>query len=250
MKYATLILASGLAALSACAKSSSVAATTTSSVSGSLSVTSFPSKPSAVEAVNEKGLGVTSTIDTQGHFKLALEKAHTYRFNVILASGVEPMVFPRTSKQLNTTMQVTSGAAMVALGTIRHFSAVPASGFAFKSASTTPRTASPTGAAAGSDGGCVDGRVAGVGAACVDDDAEASCDNGADTSDRGADSECDNGKDSKTGGSCTDAPEKDDTGKGDLASADADPKKPMAIADHNAPASAGGCNEGDSEEAD
>lgn len=150
-------------------------------------------------------------------------------------------MFPRASKRLDTTVRVASGAATVALGAIRHFNAAPTDGFTVKSSSsgaTKPQTTSGD----GNVGECVDGFVKGTGAACADDDNKASCENGEGENDNGADGECENGKDAKTGAACTD--EQGGAEANDDAASDADPTKPMAVADHNAPDNVGGCNEG------
>ncbi len=242
----TLVLvtaATGIALLSGCSKSVSQPADTTSSVTGALSVASFPSKPSAVDAVDEAGASVRANVDEAGHFQLSLAKAHTYRFAVVLASGSEPLVFPRVSKRLDTTIHVSSGAATVALGAIRHLDAAPTGGFYV----VTPKTGAGTTATgeASSDGNageCVDGAVQGTGAPCADDDTKVSCDNGAGQNDNGADGECENGKDTTTGWACTDPQSAADPNDGPAT--DADPTKPMAVADRNAPDEVGSCNEG------
>ncbi len=206
MKTTLVLAATGIALLGGCSKSASQPADTTSSVSGALSVASFPSKPSAVDAVDETGASVRATVDASGRFQLSLAKAHTYRFAVVLAAGSEPLVFPRVSKRLDTTIHVSSGAATVALGAIRHLDAAPTGGFFV--VTPTTGTAGTTAAGEASNEGnaseCVAGFVQSTGAACADDDTTVTCDNGTGQNDNGADGECVDGKDTTTGLACTD----------------------------------------------
>lgn len=242
MKTSTLLLAAAVALLGGCGKSSDQPAVTTSSVTGALSVASFPSKPTAVDVVDEKGATSRVAVDEQGRFQLSLAKGHTYRFAIAMASGSEPLVFPRASKRLDTTVHISTGAATIALGTIRHFGAAPANGFAVQSGSGASSAKTQNASSGdGNDGECVDGSVKGTGAPCADDDAKASCDHGDGQDDNGADGECENGKDKKTGAPCAD-PQGD--GETNDTSTDADPTKPMAVPDHNAPDDVAGCNEG------
>jgi hypothetical protein len=239
MKRPELLFFIGIVLAIGCGTSSQ-APSSSSKVTGSLTMASFPTAPSAVEANDETGAKVHAAIDPQGRFQLTLAKGHTYRFTVVLPAGSEPIVFPRASKRLDTTIRVTSGAATIELGAIRHFDAAPADGFAVKTASTgtKPQTENVS---EGDDGECVDGFVKGTGVACVDDDAKASCDNG-ENHDDGNDGECEDGKDKKTGAACTD--EQDDGETDDDSSTAADPAKPMAVPEHNAPDDVAGCNEG------
>ena len=244
MKKSMLLFAAALAILGGCKKKTAAAPDTTSSVTGALTVASFPSTPSAIEAVDEKGTTVQAAVDEQGRFQLSLPAGHTYRFAVALAAGSEPLVFPRASKRLDTTVHIATGAATVALGAVRHFNAAPADGFTVKSSSGSSPTKPQTETSGdGNVGECVDGFVKGTGSPCADDDAKASCDNGEGQNDNGADGECENGKDKKTGAACTDE-QGGDTETNDDAASDADPTKPMAVPDHNAPDDVSGCNEG------
>jgi hypothetical protein len=215
-------------------------ADTTSSVTGALTIASFPQAPTAVEAIDEKGAKVWGVLAADGKFSFSLPKAHSYHFNIVLPSGSEPLVFPRASKRLDTTVKIATGGAVIALGAIRHLAAAQADGFMVKSAPSASSVQPKTEAA---DGECENGKDSKTGAACVDEPESAVCEQGADS---GADGECENGKDSKTGAACVDAPDADDA-------LDADPTKPMAVAEHNAPDAVDGCNEasdGDGETAD
>jgi hypothetical protein len=236
MNRSNLLLFIGILVAIGCGTSSQAPAST-SRVMGALTVASFPSAPNAIEAIDETGAKSKAAVDPQGHFQLSLAKGHTYRLMVVLASGSEPVVFPRASKRLDTTVRITSGAATVDLGAIRHFDAAPANGFTVTTTSTGTKPQTEN-AGEGEEGECVNGFIAGTGAACADDDAKASCDNG-EGQDDGADGECENGRDKKTGAACTDG---DDDGETDDSAAD--PTKPMAIPDHNAPDEVAGCNEG------
>ncbi|MDB4994754.1 MAG: hypothetical protein JWM74_2186 [Myxococcaceae bacterium] len=125
VKKSLLVLVAALASLAAaCGKTAP--ADTTSSVTGALDVGSFSSKPTFVEAIDEKGVKTQASVDASGKFTLSLPKGHTYHLAVALAAGSEPVVFPRASKRLDTTMHVSTGAATVALGSIRHLASAPA----------------------------------------------------------------------------------------------------------------------------
>lgn len=212
----------------------------TSTVSGALSVASFPAAPTAIHAVDETGASAEARVDSAGRFQLALAKGHTYRFTVALASSSEPIVFPRASNRLDMTVRISAGSATIDLGSIRHFDAAPASGFKVKSSSAT--TSSNENEDDEADGECVDGKDAKSGAVCVDDDDKHGCgENGHD--DHGGDGECENGKDAKTGAACTDEDDADDDA--------ADPTKPMAVPEHNAPDEVASCTgDGDGEKED
>lgn len=179
----------------------SAPASTTSVVTGSLTMGSFPSAPSGVEATDETGAKVPGTIDGQGAFRLTLSKGHVYRLNVLLGGSAEPFVFPRAANQLDTTVRISTSAATVTLGAVRHFDAVPTAGFSG-----------------------------------IDDNNKAQCQYG--EQDDHADGECENGKDAVTGAPCVD--EQDD---GETNDDQADPAKPMAVPEHNAPDDIAGCKE-------
>ena len=72
---------------------------TDSTVQGELDVASFPAAPVAVEATNEHG-AVTRVNVQSGTFELALERGHKYQLKVVLTSGAEPIVFPRSDGSL------------------------------------------------------------------------------------------------------------------------------------------------------
>ncbi len=224
MKRFIPLLGAGLAVLGGCGESSDQRTATTSSVTGALSVATFPSKPTAVDVIDEASATSHIAVDEQGRFQVSLAKGHTYRFAVAMPSGSEPLVFPRASKRLDTTVHIATAAATISLGAIRHFSAAPADGFAVQSASGTSSAQTQNATSGdGNVGECVDGSVKGTGAPCVDDGATASCDNGS-----GQDGQNDNGADGETNDTATDA----------------DPTKPMAVPEHNAPDDVAGCNEG------
>ncbi len=222
MKRSFALVLSSIALVGACSKSVSLPADTTSSIRGTVSVASFPSAPSAVEASDERGVVVRVPIAANGAFVLDLAKLHSYRFVVVLASAREPLVFPRAPARLDTTIRVSSGAASVDLGVLRHLSAAPPDGFFVVTPpnASTPKAARLEGEA--SDDECVDGKLTSTGAACADDDTLVSCDRGASNVDD------------------QEAPA-DDTGS------DADPTQPMVVGDRNAPDDVGGCDEGDGE---
>lgn len=87
---------------------------------------------------------------------------------VLAPRGEEPIVFPRTGGCLDRTFQVSSGAAVGALGTVRHFDRAPQ-------------------------------------AFSVNDEGKNSCADGSQGAVDTSDGECENGKDAKTGQACTEA---------------------------------------------
>jgi hypothetical protein len=234
--------------------------TSTSVVSGTLALKTFPTEPSVIAASNEKGATISTAPDAGGAFRLALEKGHTYELSVLFPNGSEPVVFPRASGSLDQTFKVSSGAAIVDMGTIRHLDAAPQGGFSVKSATST---------SSAGDGECENGVDAKTGAACVDDQGKMSCETANEKGqDNQADGECTNGVDTKTGSACSDPAESSDPAGGDQADGECengvdattgaactDPGEaaadaPMAIADHNVPEDVGGCNDSGAESDD
>ncbi|MEZ4369228.1 MAG: hypothetical protein R3B07_00325 [Polyangiaceae bacterium] len=247
----------------AVACSSEPAGKSTSTVSGQLSVTSYPSAVSQVVAQDETGHLVGVGLDSSGRFKLDLKKGHKYRLGVTLANSEVPVVFPRVDASLGQWIDVQSGGAVANLGMVTYYGALPATGFKVTSA----------------DGECENGVDATTGAPCVDEEGDVQCEDGAndgecengvdvntgaactdaeDVSD--GDGECVDGVDATTGAACTDAPDASDgdmecengvdvaTGAACVDVEDASGEGPMAVAEHNAPSVLGGCDDG--EEAD
>ncbi len=165
MKLGTCLAA--VALLAACSHSSS--GRSTSTVTGTVDATTFAAPPTAVEATDETGARVHADIGAGGSFQLLLPKAHTYRLTVSAGSGAaEPVVFPRgATVSLATTVRVSSGAATVALGMLRHVASAPAGGFSPESATVSCDNGGPN-QDNQQDGECVDGKDAKTGAACSD----------------------------------------------------------------------------------
>src|SRR5947207_2565847 len=108
---------------------------------------------------------------------------------------------------------------LASLGAVRYLSSAPDGGFVATAKVTAALSTDP----AAADGECVDGKLAGSGAACVDvDDADGTvCEEGEPAP---ADDECTNGKDEATGAACTDTDTATDPGSGEATEAeDADP---------------------------
>jgi hypothetical protein len=227
----------------------------TSSVEGSLALSTFPAVPTAVEAKDERGSTLRANPGTDGAFRLALPKAHTYALAIVLPSGEVPLVFPRSTGKLDNTFRVNGGAGTVLLGTIRHLASAPAGGFVMTSSA---------GDAGDGDGECETGVDQETGAPCVDDGAQAYCKGDDKQDDGGADGECENGKDATTGAPCQDEnDEQDDDGadgeceNGKDATTGApcqdeegafgapDPSGPMAVPEHNMPDQIDGCDGGE-----
>lgn len=200
----------------------------------------YPGQPAAIRATDETGMLARAKLSSNGSFRLVLNKDHTYHLDVV-GAGVDQVVFPRKSGALDRTFHVSGGGARVVLGQIRHFDALPTSGFRFLAQTTVSAPPATTGAEA-----CVNGMMPSTGAVCADDSAHTTCeaeaeDDDGEVADDGAgaaDGECVNGKDSVTGSACTDA-------KGTDA---ADPASPIAVPDHNVPDDVGGCDDGEAED--
>jgi len=241
--------------------SGSAAPDTTSTFQGALSVDTFPQRPESVQASNELGDLLRVPVTSGGDFRIELSRDHSYTLAVRWGTERVSVVFPRASGQLTSQFDVSSGAAVVSLGTVRYFAAAPPGGFFLKSAYGTSGqlASSSSDSADGEVGECVDGMISGTGALCVDDDGDVACEG--DHSD--GDGECENGTDTTTGLACVDPPEASD-GDGEcengvdsstgLPCTDpedvVDPNQPMAIAEHNVPSQVGGCDEGGGEESD
>lgn len=229
-------------ALAAVACSSSKATNPNSTVEGKVAASTFAlGAPTAVEAINELGARTHAALAADGTFKLVVAKGHVYRLVTLTPTGEVPLVFPRNGGRLDQKFRVSSGAAVVSLGNVRHFDKAPVTGFTvMSSAAPAPSGAQQGG---GAPGECVDGTIMGTGAACVDDEGQTQCEGGNAGADDHADGECVNGKDAKTGAACTDGDQQGET---------ADAAQPMAIPEKNPPNDVSGCNDGenDGEQAD
>jgi hypothetical protein len=232
MRIALCLAATTLAAL-AC--SSSTPSNPNSVVEGKVAASTFAlGAPTAIDAIDETGARKSAALGSDGAFTLALAKGHVYRLVAVGPKGEEPVVFPRNGGRLDKTFRVSSGSAVVTLGTVRHFDKAPATGFTIKSAPV----ASGTQQAAGEPGECVDGTIMGSGAPCVDDEEKTQCEGGSAGADDQADGECENGKDAKTGAACSDTDQEGEA---------ADPAQAMAIPDKNPPNDVSGCEDGEND---
>lgn len=232
MRKVTCIVAIGMATV-ACSSETSKPSST---VEGKIDSASFAGgAPTGVDAIDEAGKRTHATINAaDGAFRFDVAKGHVYRLVAVTPKGEEPIVFPRTGGRLDKTFRVSSGGARVALGSVHHFDKAPPAGFTpIKPPTTTTAPKSVNGQ--GAPGECVDGKIMGTGAPCVDDDEKTSCEGGSAVDDH-ADGECENGKDAKTGLACV-----DDDGPGDVA----DAAQPMAIPDKNPPNDVSGCEDGE-----
>lgn len=237
------ILCLALTALAAVACSSSTA-NPSSTVEGKVLTSTFAlGAPTAIDAIDEAGTRTHGLVSLDGSFRFDIRKGHTYHLVALTAKGEEPLVFPRTGGRLDRTFKLSSGAAIIALGNVRHFDQAPAAGFSTQAAAPAATTTPKSTGGAGEVGECVDGTIMGSGAPCVDDDEKTSCEGGVRGADDQADGECVNGKDAKTGAACTDS-----DGEGDVA----DPAQPMAVPEKNPPNDVSGCEDGseDGEESD
>lgn len=146
---------------------------TASTVGGKLDSATFAlAAPTAMDAIDESSTRTHGVVAPDGTFTISLTKGHAYRLVALTPKGEEPLVFPRTNGRLDTTFRISSGAAVVNLGTIRHFDRAPST-------------------------------------FSVTDDGKTSCEGGGQGADDEADGECENGKDAKTGLACSDTEETD-----------------------------------------
>ena len=153
--------------LLACSSTSSTSAPT-STVEGKVDGATFAlAVPTGLDAVDEAGARTHLALATDGAFRLVLAKGHSYRLLALTSKGEEPLVFPRPNGHLDRTFRVSSGAALVALGTIRHFDRAPST-FSVTNDATTSCEGGREGASQHSDGECENGKDQKTGAACTD----------------------------------------------------------------------------------
>jgi hypothetical protein len=205
------------------------ASKTTSTLSGTAALSTFPAAPVAATAIDETGRAVAAPVGPDGHFTFTLTKGHLYTLSLASTDAEVPVVLPRASGALRLSFRLSTGGARLDLGSVRYFASAPQGGFHI---STAPATAG-----SGPDEECVDGLLAGTSTPCVDDDGKVTCDDGAEVDD--GDGECENGKDARTGAPCTDPPE---------SGAVADPSSAIAVPDRTVPDDVSGCSEDDGED--
>ena len=154
--------------LAACTSSSTTSAPPTS-VEGSIVSSTFAlGAPTAIDAIDETGARTHGLIGADGKFRLEVTKAHTYRLATLTPNGEEPVIFPHSTGKLDMSFKVSSNGALVALGAIRHFDAVPTT-FSTQESTKTSCDGGAQGADDHADGECVDGKDAVTGAACTDE---------------------------------------------------------------------------------
>ena len=81
--------------------SSEKSARSTSTVQGSLPLTSFDGAPDVVVAKDETGATTQAKVDAKGGFRLVLSKEHSYALAVSGAFDDEPVVYPRKDGSLD-----------------------------------------------------------------------------------------------------------------------------------------------------
>jgi hypothetical protein len=198
-----------LATLAGCTAKSSAPST----VSGTLTMATFPLRPSAVAAVDEAGKRITTTLGGDAHFAINLAKGHTYRLLIVKdGSGTVPVVFPRAAGRLDATFVLRTNGARISLGAVRYLGQAPAGGFKVQSA------AQSTSDAEASDNS-------------VEDTQQTTCDDG-----QSGDTGGDNGATGSTGANDT--------------ADQADANQEMAVGDQNAPDQVAGCDTQDGENSD
>lgn len=98
----------------------------TSVVRGKLELATFAAPPTGVLAIDEAGARTNTGIAPDGAFELVLPKDHVYEVVVVSGAGETPIVYPRVpTPRLDKTFRLSSGNAVVALGTIRFFAKAP-----------------------------------------------------------------------------------------------------------------------------
>jgi len=198
-------------------------------VRGVVEPATFRASPEAVEAVDEVGktfradldrwargsragspedeVGKTfkADLDRSRHFALPLEPGHVYTLRVVLASGFDPVVFPRADLRLDRDFAVKGTGAIIDLGKMSHLDAAPAGGFTALARSDAVPSCAGTEDDEGEDDEVEDDATE------VEDDATEVEDDATEVED--------------------DAPE-----------LEADPLQPMAVGEFNVPNSVAGCS--------
>ncbi len=122
MMHRTVFIAVTLSFMVACSSSG------TSSVEGTLDAASFATTPQSLTATDETGAATTISLLTGGAFAAKLASGHTYSLAVETAAGTVPLLFPRTTGQLDATFVLDSSNAVVSLGTVQAVDHMPANG--------------------------------------------------------------------------------------------------------------------------
>lgn len=120
-----------------------------SKIEGKLDLATLPAPPTEVVAVNEANVRVAAPPGPDGTFSLSLERGHDYKLAIVVPPGEVPIAFPRPENRLDRNFRITSGNAVVSLGTVRHFATAPEAGIVVHTdpnacvAGTLPGTTDP-----------------------------------------------------------------------------------------------------------
>ena len=217
-------------------------------ISGQLALSSFPNPPTVVHLLKHGRVVSQAPVAADGTFALPMHKGKGLQVQFLGYRDYTGLVFPR-SATINTTFAIHSGASSFDLGQVRFIGDTAAVQFVVFSASTD-----------GDNVECEDGIDAATGAVCVDNDNEGdTCeeDDGEENDDEesgetcGGDAvDCVDGIDSATGAECDGGPSanQDDGEEDDDAETDDAVLSNAAVAEHNLPASIGGCGDEDDDE--
>ncbi len=103
-----------------------------STVSGTLALDAFPTKPTSVLVTDERGVARRAPVAADGSFAVTVPKGHRYSLTI---EGV-PVVFPRRSGRIDPSFAVQTRGAAIRIGTVRYLAEPPTSGFHVTSGGT------------------------------------------------------------------------------------------------------------------
>jgi hypothetical protein len=115
-----MLFSAVVSGLCACSGSS-----TTSSITGTVAT---GAAAQSLTATDETGAVTTISVASNGTFSAVLAPGHTYALTVNTAALALPLVFPRSSGQLDSTFTLASAGATVALGALHSVEAMPSTG--------------------------------------------------------------------------------------------------------------------------
>jgi hypothetical protein len=241
MKRASSIVLA-LTALTALAAGgcSTTPAATSSTLVGSIAQASFPKAVSAITVKSSSGKTSTVAIAADGKFSVKLDKGAKYQLFLGPDGKSIPLVLKSGQGRLETQVNVRSGGASLAMGSVRYWGGGGTTMAKVIAGSGASSTACVNGVFANSTQPC----ASSVATAVCSDDGEENDDGeqGADTGEQGAD--CVDGIDAATKQPCDGGPAANET--------DADPEQEMGVPENDVSGDVGcgGDEEDDGESAD
>ncbi len=129
-------VALGLGLLGCAAKT-----TSPTTLTGSATLSTFPTKPEQVRVTDEAGRSVVAPIGADGLFTVALARGHRYSVTFVTTYGGVGLAFPRKTGRLDSSFVVGSDGARIGLGSVHFASGAPTGGFRIMSTSSAPSVA-------------------------------------------------------------------------------------------------------------